>query len=53
MATSWICDFIQNPHTRKTLLVTSLKMLQSDWLVKCKEIMIMTLQGAKMIFLGT
>ena len=35
------------------LLVTSLKMLQSDWLLKCKDIVIMTLRGAKTIFLDT
>ena len=31
----------------------SLKMLQSDRLVKCKDIVIMTLLGAKTIFLDT
>ena len=35
------------------ILVTSLKMLQADWLLKCKDIVIMTLRGAKMIFLDT
>ena len=35
----------------RTILVTSLKMLQSDWLLKCKDIVIMTLGGAKTIFL--
>ena len=34
-------------------LVTSLKMLQYDWLMKCKDIVIMTLRGAKTIFLDT
>ena len=36
-----------------TILVTSLKMLQSDWLLKCKYIVIMTLRGAKTTFLDT
>ena len=36
-----------------SFLVTSLKMLQSDWLLKCKDIKIMTLRGAKTIFLDT
>ena len=35
------------------LLVTSLKMLQYDWLLKYKDIVIMTLQGAKTIFPDT
>ena len=35
------------------ILVTSLKMLQSDWLLKCKDLVIMTLRGAKTIFLDT
>ena len=35
------------------ILVTSLKMLHSDWLMKCKDIVIMTLPGAKTIFLDT
>ena len=39
--------------TRQPFLITSLKMLQSDWLMKCKDIMIMTLRSAKMIFLDT
>ena len=34
-------------------LITSLNMLQSDWLLKCKDIVIMTLRGAKTIFLDT
>ena len=34
-------------------IVTSLKMLQSDWLMKCTDIVIMTLRGAKTIFLDT
>ena len=38
---------------RKLILVTLLKMLQSDWLMKCKDIVIMTLRGAKTIFLDT
>ena len=35
------------------LLVTLLKMLQSNWLLNCKDIVIMTLRGAKTIFLDT
>ena len=35
------------------VLITSLKMLQSDWLLKCKDIVIMTLRAAKTIFLDT
>ena len=31
---------------RPVILVTLLKILQSDWLVKCKDIMSMTLRGA-------
>ena len=34
-------------------LVTSLKMLQSDWLLTFKDIVIMTLRCAKTIFLDT
>ena len=37
----------------KNIIVTSLKLLQSDRLLKCKDIMIMTLRGAKTIFLDT
>ena len=38
---------------RYSFLVTSLKMLQSDSLMKCKDIVIMTFRGAKSIFLDT
>ena len=34
-------------------LVTSLKLLQSDWLMKCKYTVAMTLRGAKTTFLDT
>ena len=37
----------------KWFLVILLKILQFDWLMKCKDIVIMTLQGAKTIFLDT
>ena len=43
----------RNHVFRISVLVTSLKMLQSDWLMKCKNILIMTLRGAKTIFLDT
>ena len=33
------------------ILVISLKMPQSDWLMKCKDTVIMTLRYAKTIFL--
>ena len=49
-----VLNEFQRHHTiRYTFLVTSLKMLQSDWLFKCKDIVIMTLRGAKTIFLDT
>ena len=38
---------------QKDILVTSPKMLQSDWLLKCRDIVIVTLRGAKTIFLDT
>ena len=47
-----ILELLISSH-RLCFLVTSLKMLQSDWLMKCKDIVIMTLRGAKMIFLDT
>ena len=43
----------EKPWSGNILLVTSLKILQSDWLLKCKDIVIMTLRGAKTIYLDT